>query len=119
MLKCLRRPTQLTDRLHDGGVTPRVGLAIEVDRSLPGLRVTRVLDRLRAAAGLPQSIVLDNGPEFAGCTLEDRTSGSSLPTGARDHSVRARCSRQIIGGHVSPRSSLALASGGRPKKKSN
>lgn len=45
-------------------------VAIEVDRSLPGLRVTRVLDRLRAAIGLPQSIVLDNGPEFAGRILE-------------------------------------------------
>jgi putative transposase len=45
-------------------------LAIEVDRSLPGLRVTRVLERLRATHGLPQSIVLDNGPEFAGRTLE-------------------------------------------------
>src|SRR5262245_59846602 len=45
-------------------------VAIEVDRSLPGLRVTRVLDRLRTTTGLPQSIVLDNGPEFAGRTLE-------------------------------------------------
>jgi putative transposase len=45
-------------------------VAIEVDRSLPGLRVTRVFDRLRAPHGLPQSIVLDNGPEFAGRTLE-------------------------------------------------
>ena len=45
-------------------------VAIEVDRSLPGLRVTRVLDRLRHAVGLPSSIVLDNGPEFAGRTLE-------------------------------------------------
>jgi len=45
-------------------------VAIEVDRSLPGLRVTRVLERLRATVGLPQSIVLDNGPEFAGRTLE-------------------------------------------------
>jgi putative transposase len=45
-------------------------VAIEVDRSLPGLRVTRVLERLRAAVDLPQSIVLDNGPEFAGRTLE-------------------------------------------------
>ena len=45
-------------------------VAIEVDRSLPGLRVTRVLERLRATHGLPQSIVLDNGPEFAGRTLE-------------------------------------------------
>src|SRR4029078_12657964 len=45
-------------------------VAIEVDRSLPGVRVTWVLDRLRDAIGLPQSIVLDNGPEFAGRTLE-------------------------------------------------
>ena len=36
-------------------------VAIEVDRSLPGLRVTRVLDRLHAAIGLPQTIVVDNG----------------------------------------------------------
>jgi putative transposase len=45
-------------------------VAIEVDRSLPGLRVARVLDRLRAAIGLPQVIVVDNGPEFAGRTLD-------------------------------------------------
>jgi putative transposase len=45
-------------------------VAIEVDRSLPGLPVTRVLERLRHANGLPQSVVLDNGPEFAGRTLE-------------------------------------------------
>ena len=45
-------------------------VAIEVDRSLPGLRVARVLDRLHAAIGLPQSIVVDNGPEFAGRTLD-------------------------------------------------
>jgi putative transposase len=44
-------------------------VAIEVDRSLPGLRVTRVLDRL-AADGLPQTIVVDNGPEFAGRALD-------------------------------------------------
>jgi putative transposase len=45
-------------------------VAIEVDRSLPGLRVARVLDRLYAAIGLPQCIVVDNGPEFAGRTLD-------------------------------------------------
>ena len=45
-------------------------VAIEVDRSLPGLRVTRVLDRLHATVGLPQMIVVDNGPEFAGRTLD-------------------------------------------------
>jgi putative transposase len=45
-------------------------VAIEVDRSLPGLRVTRVLDRLQATVGLPRAIVVDNGPEFAGRTLD-------------------------------------------------
>jgi len=45
-------------------------VAIEVDRSLPGLRVARVLDRLLAMIGLPQTIVVDNGPEFAGRTLD-------------------------------------------------
>ena len=45
-------------------------LAIEVDRSLPGARVVRVLERLAATIGLPQRIVLDNGPEFAGRTLD-------------------------------------------------
>lgn len=40
-------------------------LAIEVDTSLPGLRVVRVLERLAAERGLPQRLVVDNGPEFA------------------------------------------------------
>jgi hypothetical protein len=31
-------------------------VAIAVDRSLPGLRVTRVLDRLRTTIGLPETI---------------------------------------------------------------
>jgi putative transposase len=38
--------------------------AIEVDTSLGGLRVRRVLDRVVAERGLPEAIVLDNGPEF-------------------------------------------------------
>jgi putative transposase len=45
-------------------------LVIEVDRSLPGARVVRVLEHLRLAVGLPKAIVLDNGPEFAGRALE-------------------------------------------------
>jgi putative transposase len=45
-------------------------VAIEVDRSLPGARVVRVLDHLRLTIGLPKAIVLDNGPEFAGRALE-------------------------------------------------
>ena len=38
--------------------------AIEVDTSLGGLRVRRVLDRVAGERGLPEAIVLDNGPEF-------------------------------------------------------
>ena len=47
-------------------------LAIEVDTSLPGLRVARVLDCLVADRGRPQSIVVDNGPEFIGKVLDGR-----------------------------------------------
>lgn len=39
-------------------------LAIEVDFSLPGKRVTRVLERLVLFHGSPDCIVLDNGPEL-------------------------------------------------------
>lgn len=39
-------------------------LASEVDTSLPGTRVTRVLDRLVAERGKPKRIIMDNGPEF-------------------------------------------------------
>jgi putative transposase len=42
---------------------------IEVDTSLGGLRVGRVLDRVAAERGLPEAIVLDNGPEFRGRAL--------------------------------------------------
>jgi putative transposase len=45
-------------------------VAIEVDRSLPGARVVRVLEHLRLTIGLPRAIVLDNGPECAGRALE-------------------------------------------------
>jgi len=43
--------------------------SIEVDTSLGGLRVRRVLDRVAAERGLPEAIVLDNGPEFRGRAL--------------------------------------------------
>jgi putative transposase len=42
----------------------REALAIEVDTSISGERVTRVLDRISLARRLPQQIVVDNGPEF-------------------------------------------------------
>ena len=43
--------------------------AIEVDTSIPGQRVVRVLDRLGEIHGLPQALVLDNGPEFTSKAL--------------------------------------------------
>lgn len=38
--------------------------AIEVDTSIPGSRVVRVLEQLREIRDLPKTIVLDNGTEF-------------------------------------------------------
>jgi putative transposase len=45
-------------------------LAIEVDTSLPGERVARVLDELIKSGRKPEVIVVDNGPEFAGKVLD-------------------------------------------------
>ena len=45
--------------------------AIEVDTSLGGARVVRVLDRLAESRGLPGVITVDNGPEFAGKALDE------------------------------------------------
>ena len=43
---------------------------IEVDYSLPGLRVTRALEWLLITRQRPEAITVDNGPEFAGKTLD-------------------------------------------------
>lgn len=43
---------------------------IEVDTSINGLRVSRVLEWLSMTRGLPESITVDNGPEFAGVVLD-------------------------------------------------
>jgi putative transposase len=48
----------------------RESLAIEVDVSLTGERVTRVLERLSIARGLPLVIQADNGPELRGQVLD-------------------------------------------------
>ena len=42
----------------------RESLAMEVDTSFAGLRLTRVLDGIIAERGLPQAIRCDNGPEL-------------------------------------------------------
>ena len=48
----------------------RESLAIEVDTSLPGLRVRDVLQRLAETRGLPESITVDHGPEFESQVLD-------------------------------------------------
>lgn len=48
----------------------RQSLVVEVDTSLPSLRVIRVLERLVAERGNPANIRCDNGPEFISHKLE-------------------------------------------------
>ncbi len=45
-------------------VYSRECLALEIDTSITGRRVARVLDRLKAERGLPSILGTDNGPEF-------------------------------------------------------
>jgi putative transposase len=44
--------------------------AIEVDTSLPGIRVVRVLEQVASLRGLPATIVMDNGPELTSRVLD-------------------------------------------------
>jgi putative transposase len=48
----------------------REGLGIEVDFSLPALRVIRTLDRIIEWRGKPQRIRCDNGPEYVAESLK-------------------------------------------------
>jgi len=48
----------------------REGLEIEVDVSLPALRVARTLDRIIEWRGKPRCIRVDNGPEYVSGTLQ-------------------------------------------------
>ena len=45
-------------------------LAIEVDTSISGQRVTRVLDRIIELRGKPECLVTDNGPEFTSRAMD-------------------------------------------------
>lgn len=56
VLKCL---TIVDDATHEA-------VAIEVERAISGLMLTRVLDRLALTRGLPKIIRTDNGKEFCG-----------------------------------------------------
>jgi putative transposase len=62
----------------------REALAIEVDTSLGGQRVVRVLERLVALRGVPQVIVCDNGPEFVGRAVD----GFAYKAGVKLHFIR-------------------------------
>ena len=56
VLKCL---TIVDEATHEA-------VAIEVERAISGLMLTRVLDRLALSRGLPKVIRTDNGKEFCG-----------------------------------------------------
>jgi len=56
VIKCL---TIVDDATHES-------VAIEVERAISGLGVTRVLERLALSRGLPNIIRTDNGKEFCG-----------------------------------------------------
>jgi len=69
----------VSDALADGRVFRTLNIiddfsrecvAIEVDTSLGGERVVRVLERLKEQRGLPERIVMDNGPEFTSKALD-------------------------------------------------
>ena len=51
-------------------VFTKESLAMVVDTSINGMRVSQVLDQLSWMRGLPEVITVDNGPEFAGKVLD-------------------------------------------------
>jgi putative transposase len=55
----------------------RESLAIEVDTSLPCLRLIRVLEKLASERGCPKNIRCDNGPEFISHKLQEWCSHQS------------------------------------------
>jgi putative transposase len=69
--------------------------AIEVDTSLGGLRVRRVLDRVAEERGLPEALVLDNGPEFRSRALAAWSEGTGCATGV--HSAGQACTECLCG----------------------
>ncbi len=83
----------MTDSLYDGrrfriltivDNMSRESPAIEVDVSLPSIRVVAVLERLAQTHGLPKVIYVDNGPEFV---------AKALDTWAHRHGVKLAYSR--------------------------
>src|SRR5438552_7305671 len=83
--------------------------AIEVDTSLGGFRVRRVLDRIASDRGPPEAIVLDNVPEFCGRAL----AAWSEERGVRLESIPAETKLQLrthigLAGKLNERQQKAL-----------
>lgn len=57
---------------------------IEVDTSINGVRICRVLNEISQRDGLPELIITDNGPEFAGRALD----AWAYQNGIRLHFIR-------------------------------
>ena len=70
---------------------------IAVDTSIAALYVTRVLDQVKAERGLPKVIRTDNGPEFAGRTMQPgpRRTASSCASSNRVSPCRTPTSRAL------------------------
>ena len=62
------RPIRTLNILDDFN---REGLWIEVDTSIPAVRVIRILNMLALWRGLPKQLRIDNGPEFISQQLAD------------------------------------------------
>jgi putative transposase len=79
---------------------------IEVDVSIGGARVCRILDRLFATRPLPETLILDNGPEFAGTALDawaaqHGSTSTSFSQGSRCRMRLSRASTASFGMNVS------------------
>jgi putative transposase len=62
---------------------------IEVDRSLPGACVVRVLERLRETHGLPKAIVVDNGRRPGPTSTRSRSASFAQASRSRTRTSRA------------------------------
>ena len=80
---------------------------IAADTSIPALYVTRVLDAVKAERGLPKVLRTDNGPEFAGCTMQDWAARNQVerqtprPRQAKTSRVPTKCSRRQVASRCS------------------
>ena len=56
----------------------REGLGIEVDLSLPSIRITRALDQIIEWGGRPRVLRLDNGSEMSSAEFPAWVSGTEI-----------------------------------------